>query len=195
MKFSSVALFEIFFCWSCDSWSCQASSIECTCQMTPGAECVATHSSELQPSVGCPSLILHVWCSGALNWNLWNIRRNSGSNHCTSVYWCPMNARHLWFHTYIIESNSKQWLNDVPGTSTHGSGNNGSTSAETLRKRKAHRHLIFRWRSISILFVKILITSCSVAPLAPHHAASRHGDQHYGQSRNIKYSTFHDPGG
>ena len=34
-------------------------------------------------------------------------------------------------------------------------------------------------------------TSCPL--VAPLHAASRHADRHYGQFRNIKYSTFYDP--
>ena len=41
---------------------------------------------------------------------------------------------------------------------------------------------------------QISYTSCSSAPVAPHHAASRHADQPYGQSINIIYSTFRDPG-
>ena len=43
--------------------------------------------------------------------------------------------------------------------------------------------------------VKYKYTICSGEPVAPCHAASRHADRHYGQSRNIKYSTFRDPGG
>ena len=38
-------------------------------------------------------------------------------------------------------------------------------------------------------------TSCPGAPVAPRHAASRHADRHYSQSRNLKYSTFRDLGG
>ena len=38
-------------------------------------------------------------------------------------------------------------------------------------------------------------TSFSGAPVAPHHATSRHADRHYGKSRNMKYSNFRDPEG
>ena len=41
----------------------------------------------------------------------------------------------------------------------------------------------------------IYLTSCPGAPVALRHAASRHADRHYGQFKNIKYSTFRDPGG
>ena len=41
----------------------------------------------------------------------------------------------------------------------------------------------------------IYTTSCPGAPVAPRHAASCHADQHYVQSRNMKYPTFRDPGG
>ena len=38
-------------------------------------------------------------------------------------------------------------------------------------------------------------TSCPWAPVAPRHVASCHADEHYVQSRNMKYWTFRDPGG
>ena len=38
----------------------------------------------------------------------------------------------------------------------------------------------------------IYITSCPGAPVAPRYAASCHADQHYVQSRNMKYSTSRD---
>ena len=47
----------------------------------------------------------------------------------------------------------------------------------------------------SLNYSTVYTTSCPGAQVAPRHAASRHADQQYGQSRNIKYSTFRDPGG
>ena len=48
---------------------------------------------------------------------------------------------------------------------------------------------------MTLLKTIIIITSCPGAPVAPRHAASRHADRHYGQSRNIKHLTFRDPTG
>ena len=55
-------------------------------------------------------------------------------------------------------------------------------------RRMTGRHR--RTRTASMLHINIYITNCPGAPVALRHAASRHADRHYSQSRNLNSSRF-----